>query len=75
MSDEYDGLGGTYLLDPATGRRTLLARTMPAGDAPMQTPLPTQSQVKAAAPEPTKPSTSSTGIEGDEHSETTDLTH
>jgi hypothetical protein len=28
--DEFDGLGGEYLLDPKTGRRTLIARTEPA---------------------------------------------
>jgi hypothetical protein len=29
-ADESDGQGGEYLLDPKTGRRTLIARTAPA---------------------------------------------
>jgi hypothetical protein len=28
--DEYHGQGGTYLLDPETGIRTLVERTLPA---------------------------------------------
>ena len=28
--DEFHGLGGSYLLDPATGIRTLIERTEPA---------------------------------------------
>lgn len=28
--DEYAGQGGTYLLDPETGIRTLVERTLPA---------------------------------------------
>ena len=28
--DEFHGQGGTYLLDPATGIRTLIERTKPA---------------------------------------------
>jgi len=27
MADEYDGVGGSYLLDPKTGKRTLVERT------------------------------------------------
>ena len=30
MSDEYSGQGGSYLLDPETGKRTLIKRTLPA---------------------------------------------
>jgi len=30
MVDEYWGQGGTYLLDPKTGKRTLVERTEPA---------------------------------------------
>jgi hypothetical protein len=30
MVDEYWGQGGTYLLDPKTGKRKLLERTEPA---------------------------------------------
>ena len=28
--DEYHGIGGTYLLDPKTGKRKLIERTEPA---------------------------------------------
>lgn len=27
MADEYDGVGGSYLVDPKTGKRTLVERT------------------------------------------------
>lgn len=27
MADEYDGVGGSYLIDPKTGKRTLVERT------------------------------------------------
>lgn len=30
MGDEYQGQGGTYLLDPKTGKRKLIERTEPA---------------------------------------------
>jgi hypothetical protein len=30
MEDEYKGQGGTYLLNPKTGKRKLLERTEPA---------------------------------------------
>lgn len=30
MKDEYSGQGGSYLLDPETGIRTLIKRTLPA---------------------------------------------
>ena len=30
MNDEYSGQGGSYLLDPETGKRTLIKRTLPA---------------------------------------------
>jgi len=30
MIDEYSGQGGSYLLDPETGKRTLIKRTLPA---------------------------------------------
>jgi hypothetical protein len=35
MSDEHEGLGGSYTLNPRTGKRTLVARTeppVPAGE-------------------------------------------
>ena len=31
-ADEFDGQGGEYLLDPKTGKRTLIARTAPAAN-------------------------------------------
>jgi hypothetical protein len=38
--DEYSGMGGTYLLDPVTGARTLVERTQEPGDpAPVQSPI------------------------------------
>jgi len=30
MEDEYHGQGGTYLVDPKTGKRKLIERTEPA---------------------------------------------
>ena len=30
MIDEYSGQGGSYILDPETGKRTLIKRTLPA---------------------------------------------
>ena len=35
MKDEYSGQGGSYLLDPETGKRTLIQRTLPA-DPPQE---------------------------------------
>ena len=46
MKDEYSGQGGSYLLDPETGIRTLIKRTLPAepkendGTSSSQTPNP-----------------------------------
>lgn len=48
--DEYLGQGGTYLLDPKTGRRTLIERTEPAQ------PSEPQAEVTSdAAPETKEP--------------------
>ena len=30
MIDEYSGQGGSYFIDPETGKRTLIKRTLPA---------------------------------------------
>lgn len=30
IKDEYDGQGGSYLLDPKSGKRTLIEQTKPA---------------------------------------------
>jgi len=35
--DEYWGQGGSYLLDPKTGKRTLIERTEPATPSEPQT--------------------------------------
>ena len=32
MSNENPGEGGSYLLDPKTGKRTLIKRTLPSPD-------------------------------------------
>jgi hypothetical protein len=34
MMDEYWGQGGSYLLDPKTGKRKLIERTEPANTQP-----------------------------------------
>ena len=36
MEDEYQGQGGTYLLDPKTGKRKLIERTEPANPSELQ---------------------------------------
>lgn len=40
MSDENEGLGGSYTLNPKTGKRTLVARTAPPAPAEEQTEKP-----------------------------------
>ncbi len=47
--DEYQGQGGTYLLDPKTGKRKLIERTEPA-----QPSQPDEVESNAA-PEPQTP--------------------
>lgn len=44
--DEYAGQGGSYLLDPKTGRRTLIERTEPA------LPITQIEELSDATPEP-----------------------
>jgi hypothetical protein len=34
LPDEHDGEGGSYTVDPKTGRRILVERTAPPGAAP-----------------------------------------
>ena len=48
--DEYQGQGGTYLLDPKTGKRKLIERTEPANPSEPQTEVTSN-----AAPEPQTP--------------------
>lgn len=50
MVDEYWGQGGTYLLDPKTGKRKLIERTEPAQPSEPQTEVTSN-----AAPEPQAP--------------------
>lgn len=50
MVDEYWGQGGTYLLNPKTGKRKLLERTEPANPSEPQTEVTSN-----AAPEPQTP--------------------
>lgn len=40
MNDENDGMGGSYTLNPKTGKRTLVARTEPPADAAAQADEP-----------------------------------
>ncbi len=53
MEDEYAGQGGSYLLDPKTGKRTLVERTLdPMFPNDYQTPVNTngnQNQTPPAA--------------------------
>jgi hypothetical protein len=49
MIDEYQGQGGSYLLDPKTGKRKLIEQTQPS-------PSPTLNEVESnAAPESQTP--------------------
>jgi hypothetical protein len=48
--DKYQGQGGTYLLDPKTGKRKLIERTEPANPSESQTEVTSN-----AAPEPQTP--------------------
>jgi len=46
--DQFHGIGGSYVVDPETGERTLVARTQEA-DAVAAEPQPTQEQDNATA--------------------------
>lgn len=41
MADEYDGLGGSYVADPKTGKRKLVERT---GQAPVEPIAPAKTE-------------------------------
>lgn len=43
-ADEFSGIGGEYLLNPKTGKRTLIARTEPATNQPVPTDAPADAQ-------------------------------
>ena len=49
MVDEYEGQGGSYLLNPKTGKRKLIERTEPA-----QPPIPNEVK-NNGAPDPQTP--------------------
>ncbi len=42
MADEYDGMGGSYVADPKTGKRKLVERTNEPAPAPTDTPPETE---------------------------------
>ena len=52
IDDEFSGQGGTYLLDPETGKRTLLERTAPAGTAAQGAASPAPQRQPEPSPEP-----------------------
>ena len=57
MNDEHDGHGGSYTVDPKTGKRTLIERTKsPASAEPTTAPVterkPASVSHKGAMPEP-----------------------
>lgn len=56
--DEYHGQGGSYLLDPKTGKRKLIERTEPATNPAQATPEVTTNG--------TDPQTADPGKEGDD---------
>ena len=40
MSDQFDGVGGSYVLDPKTGKRKLVERTKTEAEKPAPQPEP-----------------------------------
>lgn len=56
MTDEHAGLGGSYVLNPKTNKRTLVARTAPPGPTEEQTNKPADAgfSLPAAPAEPTE---------------------
>lgn len=40
MSDQFDGVGGSYVLDPKTGKRKLVERTAEPKPEPAPQPEP-----------------------------------
>lgn len=54
MTDEHEGMGGSYTLDPKTGKRTLVERTddplfpspQPAASPPVIEPAPVSRKMK-----------------------------
>lgn len=67
MNDEYAGLGGSYLLDPVTGKRTLLAHTLPAAQTPPVTKVESATPAPAAnTPAPAPEAQTAPDAEADE---------
>jgi len=56
MNDEHAGMGGSYVLNPKTNKRTLVERTAPPVPAEEQTDKPADAgfSLPAAPAEPTK---------------------
>jgi hypothetical protein len=50
--DEYHGQGGSYLLDPKSGKRKLVERTEPAQPQPQLQPEVTSNGSDEKAPDP-----------------------
>lgn len=44
--DEFEGMGGSYAVDPKTGKRKLVQRTGKAQPNPQPTPEPEQPDAK-----------------------------
>ena len=54
FDDEYAGQGGTYILDPKTGKRTLLGRTQDPAFPQLLDPKKPERQVKSEESTPEK---------------------
>ena len=52
MVDDYWGQGGEYLLDPKTGKRTLIQRTEPAQPSEPEPEVTSDAAPESQAPDP-----------------------
>lgn len=52
MTDENEGKGGSYVIDPATGERKLVDRTVGVGDKPE--PKPKSNETDGTVPPKSK---------------------
>lgn len=52
MVDDYAGQGGEYLLDPKTGKRTLIERTEPAQPSEPEPEVTSNAAPKSETPNP-----------------------
>jgi hypothetical protein len=57
MNDENEGLGGSYLIDPTTGQRALVARTKPPAPAGEQKDEPASEAGFFSPDQPADPTT------------------